>query len=97
MRAVRFTGVARKRRPIVTGKLITVSADRSDGAGAKTASSEGYDVAQVRLDPNDLAARHVILQAGMPAQVVVSTHPRTMLDPLTALLSDQVERVFREE
>lgn len=99
MRAeVRLTGVAQKRRPIVSGRLATVSADRIDEAGAKvSAGSEGHYVAQIKLDPNDLAARHVTLQAGMPAQVVVSTHPRTMLDYLIAPLSDQVERVFREE
>lgn len=95
---VRFTGVAQKRRPIATGRLATVSADRIDEAGTKVSgASEGHYVAQVKLDPNDLAARRVTLQAGMPAQVVVSTHPRTMLDYLVAPLSDQIERVFREE
>ncbi|TNC08765.1 HlyD family type I secretion periplasmic adaptor subunit [Methylobacterium terricola] len=94
MRAeVRFTGVAQKRRPIATGRVVTVSADRIDDMG----TSGGHYTAQVKLDPNDLAARNVTLQAGMPAQVVVSTYPRTILDYLVAPLSDQVERVFREE
>ena len=86
-------GEHRQDRPIATGHVVTVSADHIDDPGA----SGGHYMAWVRLDPNDLAARNITLQAGMPAQVVVSTYPRTMLDYLVAPLSDQVERVFREE
>jgi HlyD family type I secretion membrane fusion protein len=90
---VRLTAFRRRVTPIVQGKLTYISADRlTDKEG-----TIAYYVAHVRITPEALReAGDLRLQAGMPAEVFIRTHPRTalsyMLDPITAFL----QRSMRE-
>lgn len=90
---VRLTGFTRNERPIIGGEVATVSADRM----TDDRSGEGYYSILVRMNPEDLARAKVDLQAGMPAEVVVTTRPRTFFDYLVAPLLDQITGAFHEK
>ena len=90
---VRLTAFRRRITPIVQGKVTYISADRLTDKDGQIA----YYVAHVRVTPEALhEAGDLRLQAGMPAEVFIRTHPRTalnyMLDPITAFL----QRSMRE-
>ena len=59
-------------------------------------SGEGYYAVQVALDPDDVRKSHVDLQAGMPAEVIVPTRPRTLIEYLISPLRDEIAGAFRE-
>ncbi|MGU3663377.1 HlyD family type I secretion periplasmic adaptor subunit [Methylobacterium sp. A49B] len=89
---VRLTGFTRNERPIISGEIATVSADRL----TDDRSGEGYYSILVRMNPDDVARSKVELQAGMPAEIVVTTRPRTFFDYLVAPLLDQITGAFHE-
>jgi HlyD family type I secretion membrane fusion protein len=89
---VRLTGFTRNERPIISGEIATVSADRM----TDDRSGEGYYSILVRMNPDDVARSKVELQAGMPAEIVVTTRPRTFFDYLVAPLLDQITGAFHE-
>lgn len=92
---IRFTSYPYRTTPLVTGKVIHVSADRvieQNGAGPP------YFQALVEADRESLReAAEVQLMAGLPTEVYVRTRERSaltyLLDPLTAYL----QRAMREK
>ncbi|XSC44630.1 hypothetical protein ACF1BQ_045460 [Bradyrhizobium sp. RDT10] len=70
----------------------TVSADRL----TDDKSGKGYYAVEVALDPNDVKKSRIDLQAGMPAEVIVPTRPRTLFEYLLGPLRDEITRAFRE-
>ena len=90
---VRLSAFKQRITPTVTGKVTYVSADSlSDNKSGAT-----YYLIHVKLAPESLKeAGDLKLQAGMPAEVFVTTPARTplqyLLDPLTGFL----QRSFRE-
>lgn len=90
---VRLTNYNRNERPSIGGKIETVSADRL----TDERSGEGYYSVLVRMNPDDVERAKVELQAGMPAQVVITTRPRTLVDYLIAPLIDQITGAFHEK
>ncbi|MCJ2084139.1 HlyD family type I secretion periplasmic adaptor subunit [Methylobacterium sp. J-090] len=90
---IRLTNFVRNERPVINGEVVTVSADRL----TDERSGQGYYSVLVRMNPDDLERSKVELQAGMPAQVVVTTRPRTLVDYLIAPLLDQISGAFHEK
>lgn len=89
---VQLTGVNYVERPRLYGNVQTVSADRL----TDDKSGQGYYAVEVALDPNDVKKSHIELQAGMPAEVIVPTRPRTLFEYLLGPLRDEITRAFRE-
>ena len=89
---VRLTGMPRSDRPQLTGTIMTVSADRL----TDKQTGQGYYFVRIRLDPQDVADSNVAIQAGMPAQVIVTTEPRSFADYLFSPLLDEIGGAFRE-
>ena len=59
-------------------------------------SGEGYFAVEVALEPDDVKKSRVDLQAGMPAEVIVPTRPRSLFEYLLGPLRDELTRAFRE-
>jgi HlyD family type I secretion membrane fusion protein len=89
---VQLTGVNYVERPRLYGNVQTVSADRL----TDDKSGQSYYAVEVALDPNDVKKSHIDLQAGMPAEVIVPTRPRTLFEYLLGPLRDEITRAFRE-
>lgn len=89
---VRLTGVNYMERPHLSGTVRTVSADRM----TDDKSGQNYYSIEVALDANDVKKSRVDLQAGMPAEVVVPTRPRTLFEYLIGPLRDEINGAFRE-
>jgi HlyD family type I secretion membrane fusion protein len=89
---VQLTGVNYVERPRLYGSVQTVSADRL----TDDKSGQGYYAVEVALDPNDVKKAHIDLQAGMPAEVIVPTRPRTLFEYLLGPLRDEIAHAFRE-
>lgn len=89
---VRFASFG-KNAPPVFGRVETVSADTL----LDEATRQPYYLARVRIAPGaiarDLAAR---LTPGMPADVLIATGERTMLQYLLAPLADRLAKSMRE-
>ncbi len=97
MAEVRFPSFKKRDLPRVDGRLITVSADRllDENGGRKVP----YYLARVEITSEGLQAltnARLTLLPGMPAEVLVNTGERTMLQYLVAPLSDTVARSFRQ-
>ncbi|MGQ0685971.1 HlyD family type I secretion periplasmic adaptor subunit [Bradyrhizobium sp.] len=89
---VRLTAVNYFERPRLFGTIKTVSADRL----TDERSGEAFYQLEVMLDPNDVRKSRVELQAGMPAEIIVPTRPRTLFEYLLGPLRDELTRAFRE-
>ncbi|MES2718829.1 MAG: HlyD family type I secretion periplasmic adaptor subunit [Pseudomonadota bacterium] len=95
---VRFPAFTQRELPRIDGRLVSVSADRlvDDNEGRKTP----YYLARVELSAEALQAltrAKLTLLPGMPAEVLVNTGNRTMLQYLLSPLSDTVARSFRQD
>jgi epimerase transport system membrane fusion protein len=95
---VRFPSFKQRDLPRLEGRLISVSADRlvDDNDGRKVA----YYLARVDITPAGIQAlsnAKFVLMPGMPAEVLVNTGERTLLQYLIAPLSDTVARSFRQD
>jgi len=94
---VRFPAFKKRDMPRIDGRLISVSADRlmDESDGRKVP----YYLARVEISPEGLQAltdAKLALLPGMPAEVLVTTGKRTMLQYLVAPLSDTVARSFKQ-
>jgi membrane fusion protein, epimerase transport system len=95
---VRFPSFKQRDLPRIEGRLISVSADRlmEESEGRKLP----YYLARVDISGDGLRAlaqAKFALLPGMPAEVMVNTGERTMLQYLVAPLSDTVARSFRQD
>jgi HlyD family secretion protein len=77
--------------PRVRGSVREVSADRLEDP----ATRQPYYLARVAVDRGSLPAG-VVLSAGMPADVMIVTGERTLLDYLTRPITDALRRGLRE-
>ena len=78
---------------LLPGKVVFVSADRVTNA----ASGESWFVATVEIDSASLASQpHIRLQAGMPAELFITTPERTLIEYLGKPLSVFASRAMRE-
>jgi HlyD family type I secretion membrane fusion protein len=90
---IRLTGMLGRLKPSLQGSVMTVSADRLEDQR----TGAPYYAAKIRIDPGSIAEASVILQPGMPADVLITTKERSVLEYLVSPLSDQIARGFRED
>jgi HlyD family secretion protein/epimerase transport system membrane fusion protein len=79
--------------PVAHGEVTYVSAD----ALVDARTGQPYYLARTRLDRGELdRLKHVRLEPGMPAQVLIITGKRTLLEYLLSPILDSFSRAFRE-
>ena len=95
---VRFSVFKSRTIPKIEGKLIAVSADRL--VDEQSEDKTPYYLARVEITPQgleDLASSGLELLPGMPAEVLINTGERTLLQYLMDTLSDTVAHSFIED
>ena len=91
---VRFTSFNFRTTPSIKARVASLSPDQI----VEERSGEAYFKARVVLDEADRAKLgNNVVVAGMPAEVMITTKPRTVLNYLMQPLTDQINRAFREE
>jgi HlyD family secretion protein len=92
---VRLTAYNQRTLPPLDGELRYVSADQQ----IDERTGDPYFVARVSIDPESIAdaPEEVQLHPGMPAEVVIVTGERRVIDYLAAPLVDSMGRAFKEE
>ena len=79
--------------PIVVGTVTYVSADRLEDQATHLA----YYLAQIKVEPKQLRdAGDIKLRAGMPVEVFVKTHDRTVLQYMLEPVTNYLRRALRE-
>jgi epimerase transport system membrane fusion protein len=95
---IRFSAFKMRDTPKVEGKLIALSADRLvDEADERKTP---YYLARVEIPPQgmqDLMRQHLVLVAGMPAEVLINTGERTLLAYLLDPIKNTFARSFIED
>lgn len=95
---VRFSAFKSRETPKIEGKLIGLSADRLMEENRPDATP--YYLARVEVTPEglkELAQQHLVLVPGMPAEVLINTGERTLLQYLSRPLTDSFARSFIED
>jgi HlyD family secretion protein len=89
-----MTGYNQRTTPPLLGRVRQVSADRL----IDSRSGQPYYLARIELAASHVrdVAPHVIMKPGMPAEVMVITSERTLLDYLVEPLRTSIRRSFRE-
>jgi epimerase transport system membrane fusion protein len=93
---VRFNAFNRRTTPKVEGTLISVSADRL----VDPSRGVPYFLAQVEIAPEGmrvLERSELDLLPGMPAEVLINTGERTLVEYLLAPIQDTLATAFIEE
>lgn len=90
---VRLTGMIGRQHPALLGVVETISADRLEDQR----TGEPYYLTLIRIKPDSLSKSGVTLQPGMPADVLITTKSRSVLQYLVSPLSDQLALGFREK
>lgn len=91
---IRLTAFKMRTTPIIEGKVVSISADRLTDERTNAA----YYLARIEVPDDQLAVLgERKLQAGMPAQVLIKTGSRTVLDYLLKPLDDALARGLKEE
>ncbi|MBL4606982.1 MAG: HlyD family type I secretion periplasmic adaptor subunit [Pseudomonadales bacterium] len=94
---VRFSAFNRNSTPVLEGEVLTLSADRlvDEQTGAP------YYLARITLTPESHASLEqlddIILQPGMPAEVLIKTGDRTFFEYLSKPFSNMFARAFIED
>lgn len=95
---VRFSAFKSRETPKIEGKLIAVSADRIVDEHNK--DMPPYYLARVEVTAEgleSLSRQTLELVPGMPAEVLINTGSRTLLQYLTQPLTDSFARAFNED
>lgn len=94
---VRLTAFDSRRTQLLAARVSALSPDTSvDPGGDPRNRAPGY-LAQVTVQPEALARQPALrLQAGMPAEVFITTAPRSLLDYLLEPLGQFARRALRE-
>lgn len=104
---VRFSAFKTRDVPMIMGTLISLSADRMvpDSADSKnskesTGGNAAYYLVRVAVSPEGLealSAANLELVPGMPAEVLITTGERTLVQYLAKPLTDTFKRAFIED
>jgi membrane fusion protein, epimerase transport system len=98
---VRFSAFKTRDLPTIEGRLISVSADRLVRDPKETSGGDSaYYLARVEVSPNGLQALRaadLALVPGMPAEVLIQTGSRTLLQYVMKPLTDTFKRALIEE
>lgn len=91
---VRLPSFHSREVPILNGKIISISHDRLTDPEGKVSYFLGVVTVDIKQLPPNLRSR---VTAGMPAQVIVPTGERTVLQYLFSPLRDTLRTTMREE
>lgn len=104
---VRFSAFKTRDVPKIMGTLISLSADRMDQASADSRNSRGssggnapYYLVRVAVSSEGLealSAAKLELVPGMPAEILINTGERTLVQYLVKPLTDSFKRAFIED
>ena len=104
---VRFSAFKTRDVPTIKGTLISISADRMvpDSADSKNSKESNggnaaYYLVRVAVSPEGLealSAANLELVPGMPAEVLINTGERTLVQYLTKPLTDTFKRAFIDD
>jgi epimerase transport system membrane fusion protein len=98
---VRFSAFKTRDVPTIEGTLISVSADRIVGDNKENKNGDtAYYLARVEVSPaglHDLREAGLELVPGMPAEVLINTGARTLVQYLMKPLTDSFKRSFIED
>lgn len=90
---IRLTAYKQSRVPVLTGKLVYVSADRQQDARGNP-----YFLARAEIDGEALAKlKHISLYPGMPAEVLIIGGERKAIDYFISPITRSLDRAFRED
>jgi HlyD family secretion protein/epimerase transport system membrane fusion protein len=90
---VRFSALDLRTTPVIMGKVMSRSGDRIEQNNRAP-----YFRVQVETSPEEMAKlQGRPLQAGMPAEVLIQTQERTLMNYLTKPLTDQIMRGMNEQ
>ncbi|MGD0959650.1 MAG: HlyD family type I secretion periplasmic adaptor subunit [Methylomonas sp.] len=95
---IRFSAFKTRTTPKIDGALIFISADRL--VDEHSPHQEPYFLSRVAISPQGLqtlAGADLKLLPGMPAEVMIHTGQRTMLQYLAAPLKDSIAHAFTED
>ena len=91
---IRFTAFNARTTPTVLGKVLSISADRL----TDPTTNMPYYLARIQVSPEEMATlKGLELIPGMPADVMIVTGERTVLDYMLRPLLDALARSFKEE
>lgn len=91
---VRFSALDLRQTPVVIGKVVSRSGDRI----VEQSNRPPYFRVQVRTPPEEMSKLNGrALQAGMPAEVLIQTGERTLINYLTKPLTDTIARGMNEK
>lgn len=91
---IRLTGLKQRTTPTLGGRLEYVSADRL----TDPRSGAPYFLARIDAAPAEIARMGpIVLQPGMPADVMIRQRDRTALDYLLQPVTDAMARAWRED
>jgi HlyD family type I secretion membrane fusion protein len=94
--SVLLSALNRRTTPIISGKVIYVSADALPNDADAVYGKEIY-IVRVALDTKQpVAIRDFKAVPGMPAEVYINTGQRTFFEYLTQPIKDSMSRAFRE-
>ncbi len=95
---IRLTALSQRVTPMVTGKVIYVSADTLPDDKRTMAGPVDQYVARIELDAEGAAKiRDFSPVPGMPAEVYIKTSEHTFFQYLLKPLKDSMQRAFREK
>lgn len=91
---LRLTAFKQRTMPVLTGRLIYVSADRV----TDPRNGQAYYIARAEISDEELARiSPQVPQPGMPAEIVIKSRERTALAYLLQPVSDALGRAWRED
>lgn len=91
---IRFTAFNTRTTPTVSGRVLTVSADRL----VDQATNAPYYLARIQVTPEGKEAlKGLTLLPGMPAEAMIKLGERTFFDYLIRPLTDRVSHAFRDK
>jgi HlyD family secretion protein len=96
--SVRLTALNQRTTPVLSGRVLYVSADALPGATVRQGQVGDVYVARISLDPGEaLRAPDFSPKPGMPVEVQIKTANRTFLEYLMQPIRDSMSRAFRED
>lgn len=90
----RFTAFSQRTTPELTGRIERIASDQSGGRD----NIPPYYLVRITLPPDELKRLHGLdLVPGMPAEVMMTARPRTVISYLMKPIADQFNRAFRDD
>lgn len=90
---VRLNAYKSRNTPMITGKVIYVSADRFENQQ----TGQSFYWARIKMNPDELAKNKLRLTPGMPSDVLIITGERSLVAYLMAPITDSLQKAFREQ